>query len=461
MEEISFSDYIRTLKQRRRTIVATTLVMLVIVGLVLAVTPRTYMGEVTLIFPVQQASGLAGQLLQLNNLPMLSGTFNYGGQDVYMAVLKSRSLTDAVMQDLDLHAKYGIKRKEMMDALSLTNAKVNNSMDISFGVPTSWLKGKVPSKSLNDETAKLAADIANAYVKELRVYYRANSFSLGQKNCEFIEGQIARTKAQLTASEDRLERFQEAHPTLVPPEESSSYADQVLDLSAKQTENEIALADLHSQVEQARRTWKSRAPSGVSPASLVESPVVLDLQEQLSKLEVKRATLLEDFTEKHPSLIGVSQEIAKTKNKIDSEINRVVSGKTTNLHPAQQELLKQLVQLEIGLKGAQAKKDAFARAIGDSEKRLTALPEKETEYMRLLRDQKTAETVYTTLQAEQAKAQITKNQDSSNFVVLDRAEAEEHPSKPKIKITMGAALIMGMLLGILIASAQGPTGRKM
>lgn len=460
MEEINLSDYILMLKQRRKTIFATTALTLLIVGVILAFAPKTYMGEVTLIFPSQQNNGLASQLLQMGSLPMLSAGAGDSGRDLYSVVLKSRRISDGVMDDLRLCTRCNIKRKEMMQALNVSNSKGIGSLSISFGVPTSWLKGKVQGEDLDSATAQLAADIANAYARRLKAYYRSNSFSTGRKNCAFIEGQIVLTKAELTSAENRLEKFQKAHPTLVPPDKSATYADQALSLSSKQIENDIALEDMKSQVDQARRTWKAKAPAGVSPASLVDNPVVLELQQELSKLEVKRATLLEDFTESHPSVVEVTQEIAKTKSKLNSEVSRVISGKNTNLHPAQQELLKELVQLEIGLKGTQAKRSALSHAMADCEKLSSSLPEKEMQYVRLLRAQKAAETVYTTLLAEQAKARISKDQDPSNFVVLDDAEAAEHPDKPKKKLVLGSALIAGLMLGMLIASAQGPTWRK-
>lgn len=459
MEEISLSEYIGILRSRKRTILLTTLALLVLAGVVLAVMPRTYMGEVTLIFPSQQG-GLASQLLQMSNLPALSGGFNYGGLETCTTVLKSRKISDEVLDDLHLAERYGITRKRMMGALSVTSMKAGSSLKVTFGVPTSWLRGHIHGADLNQETAQIAADVANAYVRKLRIYYYSNSLCAGQKNCEFIGEQIERAKSKLTVSEDRLEKFQKENPTLAAPENSSVYASHALDLSAQQVENRIALADLSSQAEQARRTWKARAPHGVSPSSLVDNPVVLGLQDQLSKLEVRRATLLEDFTEKHPSVVEVTQEISKTRSKINSEVGRVVAGEVTNLHPAQQELLKQLVQLEIGLRGAQAKEAAFATALAASNKKLEILPAKELTYMRLLRDTKTNETVYTTLLAEQAKAQINRDKDASGFVVLDHAESEDRPAKPKIKLTLAASLIMGLILGILIASAQGPIDRK-
>ncbi len=117
--------------------------------------------------------------------------------------------------------------------------------------------------------------------------------------------------------------------------------------------------------------------------------------------------------------------------------------------------MKQLVILEVNRDGLEARRSALAQAMSDTEDRLSRLPVKEIEYARVLRDLKAAETVYTTLLVEHAKARVEEGRDTDKFIVLDDAIVPEKPAKPATKVLLLASLVLGLFGGIFVAMAQG------
>lgn len=459
MDEINLLDYIQVLLKRKWTIIAVTAVVTLFAAIALVIMPRTYEGQTTLLFPQKSDSGIGSKLAQLSGLPMFNGVAGLSGREIYVTVLGSRTISETVLRRLDLERKYDLEWKDLQDNLVISPLK-EGGLSVGVLVPTSWLKGHVPTSNLKDQTARLAADITNTYVDELRIYNTSNALFASRKNRLFVESQLDRSKRDLDLAEDRLEQFQQDNPTLIPPEKSSAYAEQTLDLSSKQSEAEVAAREAERQLASARYTWRAGAPEGVSPEALINNPTIEQLRQQAASLEVKRATLLEDFTENHPDVVSVSQEVEKTNDRIRTEVGHIVSGRSASIDPARQELLKQLVLSEINYDSLKARCSALADAVSEAEKRASGLPPKEMQYVRLLRDVKTSETVYTTLLAEHARAQLDEARDSDGFIILDAAIAPEKPSKPKIKLTLSCALILGMMLGVLIATAQGMTVRK-
>jgi len=65
-----------------------------------------------------------------------------------------------------------------------------------------------------------------------------------------------------------------------------------------------------------------------------------------------------------------------------------------------------------------------------------------------------AESVYTTLLTELAKARVTEGLDADRFIVLDEAVPERKPAKPKISLVLAGAIIMGLFLSGWIALIQ-------
>ena len=451
MDEISLREYIELLAQRKRTIAAVTLAVVLVVGVVLIFTPRVYEGKASILFP-QPSEGISSQFAQIAGL-LPTGMQSFSSSSVYITILNSRTINSGVREALRLD-RYDVKLKDLQDNLDLQSPR-EGGLIVTCRVPTSWLRGHVPRRELARRTADLAARVANTYIDELYRYDKSNNIFMGKRNRLFIERQLETTKADLARAEARLQQFQEAHPTLVPPDKSSEYADQALQLVAQQTQTDIAMSEIVGELDRAHTTWKAGAPSKISPEAVIDSPAIANLRQQLADLEVRRATLLEDFTETHPDVVSLTQKIEKTYEQIRAEVGDIVKGKASSVSPAHQELLKQLVLLEINRDGIQARKSALAGAMADIESRLSGLPKEEIEYTRLLRQVRATETVYSTLLTEYAKAKIAEDRDSGAFIVLDSAVTPEKPAKPRVALTLAAALMIGLILGVVTATLQG------
>ncbi len=242
MDEISLLDYLRILKRRKWTIVLTTVVTLLLAGIALALMPRTYEGETRLLFPDQPNMGVSSQLAQLAGFALPSGMPSLSGADVYYSILSSRTLAENVCKRLNLD-RYGLDSEELQQSITIDRPK-EGGLILACQSPTSWLKGHTSNAELKDRTAQLAADIANTYIDELRVYDRSSTLFQGKKNRLYIEEQLGRTKSELALTEKRLKDFQETHPMLIPPEEAVAYGEKALELTSAQTETDIALQEI-------------------------------------------------------------------------------------------------------------------------------------------------------------------------------------------------------------------------
>ena len=445
MEELTLLDYISMLRAHKIVVLVTTVAALIIASIALLLMPKTYEGSTTLLFP-SQGSELNLRLAQLVGLNLPSSV-GLSGREVYMTVLKSRTISENVCESLNLD-NYGLDYKDLQEHLVIEAPK-EGGLTLRFEVPTSWLKGRVPPSELQKRTARLAADIANRYISELRIYDRSNALFMEKKQRIFIEEQLKRTRAELARAEASLQKFQETHPMLAPPDRTFTYIDQSLNIAAKQAEAEVALSETRGEIARARSTWDRIAPEGISPEAIIESPVISDLRVKLANLEVRRAALLEDLTENHPDVVSVTQEIDKLRDRIQSEIDQIIKGKSGSISPAHQELLKQIVVLEVTEDGIEARRRALFDIMSKLENQLKGLPEKEVQYARLLRDLKATETVYTSLLSEYAKARIAEGKEEENFIVLDKAVPPTKPSKPNVKLVLLAAAFLGFVSGTL------------
>lgn len=458
MEEISLSDYAEIWNRRKLTIVLTAVLSIVFTGVALLLMPRTYVAETSLLLPEQNQINVGAQFAQLAGFAMPGITQSVSSQGVYISVLKSRVISDRVCSRLKL-AQYGLDYKDLQKRMLVETPKEGGLL-VSCRVPTSWLRPYCDSEEISKRTARLAADVANAYILELREYDRSNSLFLGRQNRVLIERQMHRARAELSAAEDRLQSFQEAHPRLVPPDKSVIYAERGMQLATEETAAAVLLQETQAQLEQSRATWNLGAPEGVSPEAVVDNPTISQLRTRLAALEVERTNLLEDFTEAHPAVVSADRQIRTMRDKLEGEVSRVIAGAAGSETPAHSELLRQLVLLQINREGLQARIGAISRATAELDSALMSLPAEEKEYARRIRDAKSAEAVYTTLLAEHAKARVAEGREGGNFIVLDQAVPPELPAGPRVKLALLVALLAGLALGTLIATAQGITPRQ-
>lgn len=453
VEDLSLADYVKIWRRRKLTILLTVVLSVVSTGTALLLMPKTYVAEASLLLPEQSQMNIGAQFAQLTGFALPNMTQNVSSQGVYISVLKSRVISDQVCNRLKLE-RHGLDYKDLQKRILVDTPK-EGGLIISCRVPTSWLRAQYDVKEISGQTARLAADMTNAYIEELREYDRSNTLFLGRRNRVFIERQMHQARAELSAAEERLQSFQEAHPRLVPPEKSVIYAERGMQLATEGTAADVLLQETQAQLERSQATWNIGAPEGVSPEAVVDNPTISGLRGRLAELEVERANLLEDFTEAHPAVISAERQIHTISEKLDAEVSKVIAGATGSQTSAHSELLRQVVLLEINREGLRARMAAISKATADLDSRLVSLPAEEKEYARRIRDAKSAEAVYTTLLAEHAKARVAEGREGGNFIVLDEAVPPERAASPRAKLALAVALFVGLVLGMLVAIGQG------
>lgn len=460
MDEIDLSEYIDILSSRRKLIAVVALVAFAVTFIVLMVVPRTYRGKAVLLFPQVKHSG--GLLTQLSGLPSLAdlGLPTTNGPGMYSEILQSRTISERVIKELGLGA-VGVEPDGLQEQLDVAITK-EGGLEVSGYVPSSWVRsGKLtwlnrryPNTDEREKTRQLAAEMANAYVKALQDFDRQHALSAGRTNRQFLEKEVEKTKLQLADAEEAQKRFQEAHPTLPPPDIVSQQMQQVIDIRARQIEAETEMGEAEQSIEEARRVVADQDVIESASKVVQENPVVTELKSALAKAQVRKAQFLENLTERHPDVVAIDQEIAKTEDKIRREVAKVTASETLQLNPVRQTLVGNLAALEIKKSGIAARVAALDDIMTRVERELSSMAKDQMSYMRLAREVKALEAVYMTLRTDLSKAMVAEAKEPDGFTVLDWAAPEKQPVKPRVKLTLFAVLVLGAILGSFIAIIQ-------
>jgi uncharacterized protein involved in exopolysaccharide biosynthesis len=195
-DEINLLDLLLVLAKNKAMIIKATLSAALLALGISLILPNIYTASAK-ILPPQQSKSMASEMLgQLGGLASLAGG-SLGiknPNDLYIAMLKSRTLLEKIAKRFDLQQLYEAKTltdtlKELQDNFTSTSGKDG-----------------VISVEVSDHDPKRAADMANAFIEELSAMMQANALTDASLKRKFFEQQLHQAKDKLTDAEIRLDK---------------------------------------------------------------------------------------------------------------------------------------------------------------------------------------------------------------------------------------------------------------
>lgn len=265
-DEISLLDILIVLARRKWLILKITFGLALAALVISLFLPKKYTA-ITTVLPPQQGSSLSSALMSqigsLGSLGALAGSSMglKNPNDMYVAMFKSRSVEDAMIQRFGLMAEY--KQKYM----STARKAFEKHATVEAGT-----KDNLIQISVEDKDPKRAAEMANAYVEEYRRLSQHLAISEASQRRLFFEQQLAQAKDNLANAEEALKETQQKTGMLQLDSQARALIESAASLRAQIAAKEVQL--------QAMRTYATS-----ENANVVQAQQELDgLRAQLAKL---------------------------------------------------------------------------------------------------------------------------------------------------------------------------------
>ncbi|XHS80309.1 Wzz/FepE/Etk N-terminal domain-containing protein [Burkholderiaceae bacterium UC74_6] len=155
----------------------------------------TFTARTTIVSPQQQQNSAASALASLGALSAFGGGAIKSPADQYISIMQSATVSNRIIERFKLQEVYESKfledaRKRLGDNVRITAGKKDNLIFIEF----------------DDKDPTRAANIANAYVTELRWVTNNLALTEAQQRRAFFEQQLQKTKDALQAAQLRVEK---------------------------------------------------------------------------------------------------------------------------------------------------------------------------------------------------------------------------------------------------------------
>jgi uncharacterized protein involved in exopolysaccharide biosynthesis len=256
-DEISLLDIAVVIAENLRLLIFGPLAAgLVALGIAFLITP-TYTARTSFLPPQQQQSASAAMMAQLGALAGVAASAAglKNPADQYVALLKSTSVADRLVDQFKLIELYEVDFRQDARKKLADNTKVSAGKDGLVVV------------QVDDHSPQRAAEMANAYVKELQVLLGRLALTEAQQRRVFFEKQLEDTRNNLAEAERAL------------------------------------------------------AASGMTPGAVKANPeaaveLVATLQAQVTAQEVKLAAMRGYLTDSAPELVQAQNELAALRAQL-------------------------------------------------------------------------------------------------------------------------------------------------
>jgi capsule polysaccharide export protein KpsE/RkpR len=156
--------------------------------------PQTFTASALLLPPQPQQTLTTGAIASFASLAGLSAGGPRSPADQYVSLMLSSNATDRIIDRFKLMEVYGADqrwkaRRDLLEATAITVGKKDGLLNIS----------------VEDESPQRAADIANAYVDELKRLTGELAITEAQSRRAFFEQQLKQTQQRLIAAQTALQ----------------------------------------------------------------------------------------------------------------------------------------------------------------------------------------------------------------------------------------------------------------
>jgi uncharacterized protein involved in exopolysaccharide biosynthesis len=265
-DEISLLDLLIVLAERKHIILWVTVTFAVVAVVISLILPKQYTASVALLPPQQNSSMGSAIASQLGNLGGMAA-FAGGGlglkspNDMYIAMLKSRTVEEAMVKHFGLVQEY--KQKYISDA-----CKVFERHAIIDGSG----KDGLLHIAVEDPDPNRAAQLANGYVDQFRNLSEHLAITEASQRRLFFEQQLEQAKDNLANAEEALKETQQKTGVIQLDSQARALIESAATLRAQIAAKEVQI--------QSMRTFATG-----ENAQLIQAEQELDgLRTQLAKL---------------------------------------------------------------------------------------------------------------------------------------------------------------------------------
>lgn len=282
------------------------------------------------------------------------------------------------------------------------------------------------------ENPRLAAQIANAIASAYIESYMEAKLSLTLSATNWMQGRLSELSEKLKVAEQNLQAYREQEQ-LIDMEgvlTVSSNELKALTESLVQVRHKLAVSE---NIYQQIRAGKLKKDDNRTLKAVLAHPLIQGLKQDESKLERQVLELSRRYGPKHPKMISARSELESIRQNIEMEVLNIVEG----------------VEREYEIDKANER--SLERAVAEAKVKVQDINRKQFRLKALEREVRINKDLYDAFFKRIQETSATSDLQTANARVVDQAFASEDPVKPRKKLIVAIAGLLGLLVSSGIA----------
>lgn len=411
------------LSENRKPIAKITCVCIAFAILYLLIASPVYESEALL--RIKQQQGIGSSLLDAATGG--STQMNQRQMSTYAEILKSRGVVIPVIEatEQEKNGKYPAYESYVQGRITTSPFKDTDILSVK-------MKANEPGKAQKANQALLAA-----FLQRMTELSRVEQTAT--KN--FLQNRTDAAKKDLDKAETALQDYKIDNKILTPSDSSKLFLDRISLAEKEAAVNRIEMGTAQAKLNAANNIL------GGEGQNIADNRTIQAYNAQLAKLEAERISYLDKYTEKHPRMIELNDQIAELKSKIAEETRKVAALQAPSDNVVHQRLVTSKFQSEGELIVAQQKAALLQELIDQNNRDLEQLPAIEKGYVKVARDAQVAGELYIMLAKRLEESKVAEVMVPTNVQIVDEPTLPERPIAPRKGRTLALAALLGLLLG--------------
>jgi polysaccharide chain length determinant protein (PEP-CTERM system associated) len=308
-------------------------------------------------------------------------------------------------------------------------------------------------------------EMSIAVVQELLDTFVEDVLELKEQGAEdvtdYLDDQLTHYSDLLSQAETNLATFKKEYVGLLPGESGGVFER----LQAEMDATKALQTDL--KIEEDRRDELRRQLSSGNPylpqgtADPTGAPVPGSSTETtISEFESRRAILLLTYTERHPDIVTIDEQLVQLYAKREEDRAALaaagdgIEGVSNSTNPVYQSVQIALNEAGVTIAGLRSQLFQHEAAVRQLSDQVNTIPEVETEYAKLTRDYGQYRSLYSELLLRKERERmgtVGEDQNVVSFNIIDPPAALLEPVAPQRQLLLILALLAGLGAGVALA----------
>lgn len=422
-----FQRFLFMLFRRRKSIIATFLTVLIVGAVITKITRPIYQAGATILVNTSTRSSNedvpgVGVLLDNSQTRKL---------ETQIEIMKSGTVQKGARERLT-----GADRAALSEYVSLVFKPVRNTDVVSITAQT--------------YSASSAQSLVNAICAEYIQLSQQQNNEQVQAATRYVQEQRKSVLERLNRARTQLKNFKETNNMVDLPSETQLTVGRVGSLETELGSAEMDAAAGEARLKELRAAVAKMAPE-ITQRTVVQSPVVKALKDQLTKLELDRLAALQKKTPTSREVRGIDGQIASIRERLKKEATTEAGDLQKSVNPAWQETMQDITKTQSDIWAAQARAVALRSASSEARQKMSKLPELDYKLGQINSDVQALQQTYQMLNERFQTLLIQSNAPVANAKLLSPASFSPVPISPKKMQNLIMFGWLGLILSIGLA----------